>query len=608
MERFHDQPVWGAPQRINVASDHTVYTFLEDRARQFPHQPVIERRREVGGWQSVSARQLLTEVDECARGLIGLGLEHGDKLSIMSATRPEWTIIDLAALSIGVIVVPIYESDSVAQIEYITEDAQPKIAICDTHARTQLVEHAASPSVKKVLSLESGAMRIISQAGLTVPDRELRSRREDVDIDCLATVIYTSGTTGRPKGVMLTHRNFVETVYSIRDVVPEILMSKKTRFLLFLPLAHVFARFVQIGILYGRGVFAHTSDTRNLLGDIESFQPSILLLVPRVLEKVYNAAEAKAGKGAKRKLFRWAANRAIRFSQAVETRLGPTAQLRREHALAQRLVLNKVKKALGPNMRYIVSGGAPLSPTLGHFYRGVGFTILEGWGLSETTGPLTLTPPGDVRLGSVGRVLPGNRITLNSEGEVLAQGCAVTPGYFNDPQATEESLEEGWFKTGDQGHIDKRGNLYITGRVKDIIVTAGGKNVAPAALEETLVTHPLISHVVVVGDQKPYIGALITLDAEMLPTWLKNHGLEVMDATRAAHEPRVLDSLTRAIRRSNKAVSKAESIRRFRILNTEFTVDNGYLTPSMKLKRSKVVDDFAGEIEEIYSGDAHDVK
>ncbi|MDO5719576.1 MAG: long-chain fatty acid--CoA ligase [Actinomycetaceae bacterium] len=608
MEHFHNHRVWGAPTRFTVATDHTVFTFLEDRARRFPHQPIIERRREVGGWHTVSAQQLLTEVDECARGLIGLGLEHGDKLSIMSATRPEWTIIDLAALSIGVIVVPIYESDSVSQIQYITEDAQPKIAICDTHARTQLVEHAASACVKQILSLESGAMRTISQAGLTVPDKTLRARRDAVDIDCLATVIYTSGTTGHPKGVMLTHRNFVETVYGIRDVVPEILLSKKTRFLLFLPLAHVFARFVQIAIIYGRGIFAHTADTRNLLGDIESFQPSILLLVPRVLEKVYNAAEAKAGKGAKRRLFRWAANRAIRYSQALETRLGPTARLRREHALAQRLVLNKVKKALGPNMRYVISGGAPLSPTLGHFFRGVGFTILEGWGLSETTGPLTLTPPGDVRLGSVGRILPGNQMTLDAHGEVLVRGCSVTPGYFNDPQATEDSLAEGWFKTGDQGHIDKKGNLYLTGRVKDIIVTAGGKNVAPAALEETLVTHPLISHVVVVGDQKPYIGALITLDAEMLPAWLKNHGLDVMDTARAANEPRVLDSLTRAIRRSNKAVSKAESIRRFRVVNTEFTVDNGYLTPSMKLKRTKVVEDFAEEIEKIYSGEAQDVK
>ncbi|MDO5729715.1 MAG: AMP-dependent synthetase/ligase [Actinomycetaceae bacterium] len=608
MERYGKQPVWGTPSRITVSTDHTVFTFLEDRARQYPDHPVIERRREVGGWQSVSASQLLTEVDECARGLIGLGLQHGDKISIMSATRPEWTILDLAALSIGVIVVPIYESDSVSQIEFITTDAEPTIVICDTHARTQLVEHAAGPSVKRVLSLESGAMRTISQAGLTVTDKELRKRRDALDIDCLATVIYTSGTTGTPKGVMLTHRNFVETVYSLRDVVPEILLSKKTRFLLFLPLAHVFARFVQIAILYGRGVFAHTSDTRNLLGDIDSFQPSVLLLVPRVLEKVYNAAEAKAGKGAKRKLFRWAAKRSIRYSQALETKLGPSAQLRREHALAHRLVLNKVRKALGPNMRHIVSGGAPLSPTLGHFYRGVGFTVLEGWGLSETTGPLTLTPPGDVRIGTVGRVLPGNRLTLTEEGEVLVQGCAVTPGYFNDPQATEDAFEDGWFKTGDQGQFDRKGNLTITGRVKDLIVTAGGKNVSPAALEESLVTHPLVSHVVVVGDQRPYIGALVTLDAEMLPTWLKNHDLEPMDVARAAIEPRVIESLTRAIKKSNKAVSRAESIRRFRIVNTEFTVDNGYLTPSMKLKRAKVASDFADEIDAIYGEDSHPVE
>lgn len=602
MARTPKSQIWSSPVRRHASDDHTVFTFLAERARRRPDEDIMARRREVGGWGAVTASQLLREVDECARGLIGLGLRTGDRLAIMSVTRPEWTILDIAALSIGVVLVPIYESDSLKQIEWITTKTKPVIAICDTHAREQLVRHGAAAEVRQVLCLEGGAMRTISEAGLTVSSEQLEHMRSQVGADHVATIIFTSGTTGNAKGVVLTHRNFVETVYAIHEMVPEIALSPKTRFLLFLPLAHVLARFVQIAILSGRGVFAHTSDTRNLMGDIETFQPSLLLLVPRVLEKVYNSAEAKAGKGTKRQIFRWSAGVSIAFSKALETKLGPTVAQRRRLSWAQRLVLNKIRRALGPNMRYIISGGAPLSPTLGHFFRGMGFTVLEGWGLSETTGPMTLATPGEVKIGSVGRVLPGNEVKLNVEGEILVRGNAVFKGYFDDPAATAEVVDEdGWFNTGDLGHFDKKGNLYITGRSKDLIVTAGGKNVSPAALEETLVTHPLISHVVVVGDQRPYVGALITLDTEMLPAWLANHGLPPMDAARAATEPRVLESLEKAIKRSNKNVARAESIRRFRIVNAEFTVDNGYLTPSLKLKRAAVARDFAQEIDALYA-------
>ncbi|MDI9589329.1 MAG: AMP-dependent synthetase/ligase [Acidobacteriota bacterium] len=588
--------------RFKTGKHETVLTLLRERASRYPNDPVMERRREVGGWYNVTAERLMREVDETARGLIGLGLKHGDSIAIMSATRPEWTTLDLAALSIGVIVVPIYESDSVAQIEWIAKDSNARLAVCDTHSRAQLIEHADTPSIKRILSLESGAMRTIHQAALGVTEEELTARQGEIDIDTLATVIYTSGTTGRPKGVMLTHRNFVETIKGIGDTVPHILYSQKTRFLLFLPLAHVFARFVQFALLSGRGVFAHSPDTKNLLTDIETFQPSLLLLVPRVLEKVYNAAEAKAGKGITRKMFRWAATRAIAYSEALETRLGPTIKQRRERDWADKLVLRKVRKALGPNMEYIISGGAPLSPTLGHFFRGAGLTVLEGWGLSETTGPLALADHEEPVMGAVGKVLPGNAIKITEDDEILVKGASIFPGYFNNPQETAEAFDdEGWFHTGDIGHFDRRGNLYITGRKKDIIVTAGGKNVAPSGLEEPLVMHPLISHVIVVGDQKPYIGALITLDQEMLPTWLANHGLEPMDVTQAASHPRVMQSLEKAINRTNRNVSRAESIRKFRIVNAEFTVDNGYLTPSMKLKRANVTRDFAHEIEALYN-------
>lgn len=581
--------------------EETTITAVRQRAQAHPHEPVMERRREVGGWYRVSAAHFVQEVDDVARGLLGLGLRQGDSLAIMSSTRPEWTLLDFAALSLGIIVVPIYESDSVARIEFICNDANVGIAVCDTHARAQLIEHANVASMRRIMSFESGALGVILQAGAKVTRRDLEAAQALVNADSIATIIYTSGTAGVPKGVMLTHRNFVETAKGIGQVVPHILYSKKTRFLLFLPLAHVFARFVQYAILSGRGVFGHSPDTKNLLTDIEAFEPSLLLLVPRVLEKVYNVAEAKAGKGAKRKIFHWAANTAIAYSRALETTLGPSGPQRRAKEWADRLVLRKIRKVLGPNMRWIVSGGAPLSPTLGHFFRGLGLTVYEGWGLSETTGPLCLADPKNPIMGSVGQVLPGNSLRFTEDGEILAKGASVTPGYWNNPAANEEAFDEdGWFATGDIGHADRHGNVYITGRKKDIIVTAGGKNVAPSGLEEALVTHPLISHVMAVGDQRPFVGALITLDEEMLPTWLENHGVEPMDVNQAMKHPRVLESLEKALKRTNKAVSRAESIRKFRIVNAQFTVDNGYLTPSMKLKRAEVARDFAHEIDALY--------
>ncbi|MCS4484317.1 long-chain fatty acid--CoA ligase [Gleimia sp. 6138-11-ORH1] len=602
MGLFKKEKIWEIPLKQEAKPHETLYTFLSDRAERTPNAPVLERRTSVGSWREISAKDLQIEVDDVARGLLQMGLSKGDRISIMAATCTEWTVLDLAALSLGIIVAPIYESDSSLQIEWITNDALPSLVITDNNTRLELVKASAGPSVKEILSFDNGAIRLLQSRGLQVSDEKLKAAQAKVDIDDVATIIYTSGTTGLPKGVTLTHRNFVETIYGAQEAVPNICLSNETRFLLFLPLAHVLARFVQFLILAGNGVFANVSNTKNLLGDLKTFQPSILLLVPRVLEKIYNASEAKAGKGIKRKLFRWAANAAISYSRALDTRRGPSFRQKRRLKLANRLVLHKIKAALGPKMRYIVSGGAPLSPTLGHFFRGLGLDLLEGYGLSETTGPLSITRLGKEKMGSVGNLIPGNRIKLSSEGEVLVQGAAVFAGYYNNPQATAEAFEDGWFRTGDIAKIDKKDRLYITGRAKDLIVTAGGKNVAPVALEESLVTHPLISHVVVVGDQQPYISAIVTLDAEMLPTWLKNHGLPPMDPARSKAHPKVIESILAAIKRVNKTVSKAESIRRFRFIDAEFTVENGYLTPSMKLKRAKVSTDFAVEIASLYDG------
>lgn len=602
MGLFRKEKTWEIPLKRKAKQHETLYTFLSERAERTPNAPVLERRTAVGSWREINARDLQIEVDDIARGLLKMGLSKGDKISIMAATCTEWTMLDLAALSLGIIVVPIYESDSSLQIEWITNDALPTLVVTDNNTRLELVKAAAGPSVREVLSFDNGAIRLLQARGLDISDEQLHAAQSNVDIDDVATIIYTSGTTGMPKGVTLTHRNFVETIYGAQEAVPEIVLSPETRFMLFLPLAHVLARFVQFLILAGNGVFANVSDTKNLLGDLKTFQPSLLLLVPRVLEKIYNASEAKAGKGLKKKLFRWAAEASISYSKALDTRRGPSLRQKRRLKLARRLVLHKIKDALGPKMRYIVSGGAPLSPTLGHFFRGLGLDLLEGYGLSETTGPLSITRLASPKMGSVGNLIPGNKIKLSDEGEVMVKGSAVFAGYYNNPQATAEAFEDGWFKTGDIAKVDKKGRLYITGRSKDLLVTAGGKNVAPAALEESLVTHPLISHVVVVGDQQPYISAIVTLDAEMLPTWLKNHNLPSLDPSRAKAHPKVIESISAAIKRVNKSVSKAESIRRFRFIDAEFTVENGYLTPSMKLKRAKVSADFATEIASLYDG------
>ena len=459
----------------------------------------------------------------------------------------------------------------------------------------------------------------------------MRSRTDGVGLRDEATVIYTSGTTGMPKGVVLTHANFIETMLQAYDILPVLINDPRSRSLLFLPVAHVLARFVMYCLLSGQGVTAFSPDTRNLVDDIATFKPTMLLVVPRVLEKVYNAASAKAGGGFKGRLFSWAANQARALSRSTsyaDTPLpesevagplpdtttvpdasgtpspGPSLGLRLRGRLADALVLKKVRAVLGPNLHTIICGGAPLAVDLANFYRGLGVTLLQGYGLSETTGPITVELPHDFPPDSVGFPWPGNRLKLAPDGELLAQGISVTKGYHNLPGATAEAFVDGWFRTGDLASIDDRGHVRITGRKKELIVTAGGKNVSPEVLEESLSTHPLIANIVVVGEGRPYIGALIALDTEMLPDWLRRHGLPVVDAAQAGELPEVRESLERAIARANTRVSRAESIRRYRIVNAAFTVENGYMTPSLKLKRRRVLADYAHEVDALYSSGA----
>ena len=460
----------------------------------------------------------------------------------------------------------------------------------------------------------------------------MRARTDAVHLGDDATIIYTSGTTGKPKGVVLTHGNFISPMLQAYDFLPLLINDPKSRSLLFLPVAHVLARFVMYCLLAGQGVVAFSPDTRNLVNDIATFKPTMLLVVPRVMEKVYNAAAAKAGGGVKGRLFSWAAKQARALSMAsayADTPLpesavagpgpdttpvpdasatpspGPSAALRLRGRVADALVLSKVRAILGPNLHTIISGGAPLATDLANFYRGLGITLLQGYGLSETTGPISVETPQDFPPDSVGFAWPGNRLKIATDGELLVQGISVSKGYHNLPEATAEAFVDGWFKTGDLASIDDRGHLRITGRKKELIVTAGGKNVSPEILEESLSTHPLIANIIVVGEGRPYIGALIALDTEMLPEWLARHGLPVVDAAQAADLPQVRESLEKAIARANRAVSRAESIRRYRIVNAAFTVENGYMTPSLKLKRQRVLADYAAEVDALYaSGEA----
>ena len=564
-----------------------------------------------------------------ARGLIGLGLEAGEHLAILAPTSYEWALLDIAALSCGAITVPIYETDSASQIAHILADADVKIVITASSQQADLVESVRTDGVRMVLALDRGAERLLSQTALDVPLDQVRSRTDGVGLRDEATVIYTSGTTGMPKGVVLTHANFIETMLQAYDILPVLINDPRSRSLLFLPVAHVLARFVMYCLLSGQGVTAFSPDTRNLVDDIATFKPTMLLVVPRVLEKVYNAASAKAGGGFKGRLFSWAANQARALSRSTsyaDTPLpesevagplpdttpvpdasgtpspGPSLGLRLRGRLADALVLKKVRAVLGPNLHTIISGGAPLAVDLANFYRGLGVTLLQGYGLSETTGPITVELPHDFPPDSVGFPWPGNRLKLAPDGELLAQGISVTKGYHNLPGATAEAFVDGWFRTGDLASIDDRGHVRITGRKKELIVTAGGKNVAPAILEDRLRGHPLVSQVLVLGDNEPFISALITLDAEMLPLWLRNHGLPEMGVVEAASHPQVLAALERAVARTNEAVSRAESIREFRVLTTDFTEANGLLTPSLKVKRGAVMEAHADAVASIYAG------
>lgn len=595
------------PGKIKVTDSMSIPWVMRNHAIDRAEKVVFERKSSINTWVPVTWRQFYAEVRELARGLIAMGVQPNDHIAIMSHSRYEFALFDQAVWAVGAQLIPIYETDSTQQARWIIDDAHCRIAIAETRQLHDVlapilndVEHFETIHV-----IEEDAVDKISALGQPECDEEIDRRIDATTADDLATIIYTSGTTGLPKGARLSHRNLLHVAINgpLDDGLSHIIGGYQ-RSLLALPMAHVFARFICIMSMYSGNVTGFAPDAKNLVTDIQSFKPTYILAVPRIFEKIYNAADAKAGRGLKLKLFRHYAKVAIKYSRALDTPEGPSLQLRAQHRAGDRLVYSTIRNLLGGDLANSISGGAPLGERLGHFFRGIGITVHEGYGLTETSAPTTVNTPDFIRIGSVGPAYPGCYVSISEDGEILCKGDHVFREYNNNPEATAEAFtEDGWFHTGDLGRIDDDGFVYITGRKKELIVTAGGKNVAPAILEDRLRGHPLVSQVVVVGDQKPFIGALATLDSEMLPGWLRNHGLPEMSAKEAAENPQVLAAIDRAIKRANEAVSRAESIRKFRILPIDFTVANGYMTPSMKLKRAAVLRDFADDIEKIYATD-----
>jgi long-chain acyl-CoA synthetase len=551
----------------------------------------------------VTAKEFASEVSALAAGLIARGVQAGDRVGLMSRTRYEWTLCDYAIWTAGAVTVPIYETSSAEQLQWNLGDSGAVALVVETaaHAAQLAGVRGQLPDLAHVWQIDAGELDELATAGRQVPDSELEARRASLTPESLATIIYTSGTTGRPKGCELTHRNLLTVCRAPRAMLPELFDGTGST-LLFLPLAHVFARFVQVACVESSSKMGHTADISNLLPDLGSFAPTFLLSVPRVFEKVYNSARAKAHDGGKGAIFDRAEATAIAWSEALE-KGRPGLALRLQHAVFDRLVYSKLRAAMGGQVQYAVSGGAPLGARLGHFFRGIGITILEGYGLTETSAPSTVNLPTKIKIGTVGTPLPGTTIGIADDGEVLVRGDQVFRGYWHNDAATSEVLRDGWFTTGDLGQLDADGFLRITGRKKEILVTAGGKNVAPAVLEDRLRAHPLISQCMVVGDQKPFIACLITLDPEALPGWASRNGRPASTtAADVADDPALRAELQKAVDDANLAVSRAEAIRKFVVLPEDWTEQGGQMTPSLKLKRAVVMREHAAQVEALYAG------
>ncbi|WP_431909429.1 AMP-dependent synthetase/ligase [Nonomuraea jabiensis] len=577
---------YSVPVLVDVPSSAGLADTVFKRAEQEPGA-VIMRRKTGSGWPVVTASEFRDQVVEVAKGLIAAGISHGDRVALMSRTRYEWTLVDYAIWTVGAVTVPIYETSSVEQVRWILTDSEAKAVFVELDEHEETVREAA-PGLEPVWRVDAAL-----EAG-DVSDADVDERRERVGIADLATVVYTSGTTGRPKGCRITHDNLLFTARNVlRGPLEPLFATKDPAALLFLPLAHILARIIQVVLIEAGAVIAHTPNMKNVAPDLQDFKPTFLLGVPRVFEKVYNGAEQKAISGGKGKIFARAADVAAASSRVSAA--GAPLGLRLKHLLFDRLVYAKIRAATGGRLSAAVSGGGALGERLGHFFRGVGIEVFEGYGLTETTGPCTVNMPYGNKIGTVGKPLPGVSLRIADDGEILAKGRNVSPGYWKNDEATAEVIDaEGWFHTGDIGELDADGYLRITGRKKEILVTAAGKNVAPGPIEDALRAHPLISQAMIVGDGRPFVAALITLDPEALPDGASPAALRT--------DPAVLAQVQEAVDRANLLVSKAEQVKKFLILERDITEDSGHLTPTLKVKRNLVLRDFAKEIDELYDG------
>jgi long-chain acyl-CoA synthetase len=602
---------YSVPATVRIDDGESLVDAVFTNAAEHPDAIAYRLRGAAGDWSDLTTARFAEQVTGVARGLIAAGVGAGDRVALLSRTRYEWTLFDYAILAVGGVTVPIYETSSAEQVNWILADSGAVAVVVESSRHRAVVEKVADelPALRRIWQIEPpdgepggpGGVDELVALGADTPAEQVHQRRAAIRADDLCTLIYTSGTTGRPKGCELTHRNMVTEVKTVSAMLPE-LLTHNGSVLLFLPLAHVFGKVIQCGALYTRTTVGHTANVSDLLGDLQSFRPTFLLAVPRVFEKVYNSARQRAHNDGKGKIFDAAADTAIAWSRARDTG-GPGLALRVKHALFDRLVYGKLRAAVGGQVVAAVSGSAPLGERLGHFFRGVGLPVLEGYGLTETSAGITLNTLSAHRVGSVGRPIPGHGVRIAEDGEIMLSGPIVFRGYWHNEDATREAIEDGWFHSGDIGELDDGGFLTITGRKKEIIVTAAGKNVAPAVLEDRLRAHPLVGQCMVVGDAKPFVAALVTIDPEALPAWRERNGKPAGDsAADLVDDPDLRREIEAAVAEANKAVSRAEQIREFRILPVDFTEAGGEMTPTLKVKRAVVARIYAEDIAGIYAG------